>query len=97
MTIELINNYRECWAQNNNVGESHGLVRSSSFASDSNACPLIEVNAYIYTLLFLPFSIFFNSSIIYILPKIMEVKGVDRYIYTFCCISISYLILFPGK
>ncbi|XP_057784163.1 transcription repressor KAN1-like [Salvia miltiorrhiza] len=38
------NSSRECWAQNNNVGESHGLVRSSSFPSDSNACPLIEEN-----------------------------------------------------
>ncbi|KAG6394442.1 hypothetical protein SASPL_145026 [Salvia splendens] len=36
------NSSRECWAQNNSVGESHGMVRSSSFPSDANVCPLIE-------------------------------------------------------
>ncbi|KAH6755236.1 hypothetical protein C2S53_016853 [Perilla frutescens var. hirtella] len=38
------NSSRECWQQNNNVGESHGLVRSSSLPSDdaNNTCPLIE-------------------------------------------------------
>ncbi|XP_042026849.1 transcription repressor KAN1-like isoform X1 [Salvia splendens] len=39
--LNVINN-RECWAQNNSVGESHGMVRSSSFPSDANVCPLIE-------------------------------------------------------
>ncbi|KAL1536818.1 transcription repressor KAN1-like isoform X2 [Salvia divinorum] len=36
------NSSRECWAQNNSVGESHGIVRSSSFPSDANVCPLME-------------------------------------------------------